>query len=281
MPAPPPLSEPAIVSTRGTNLLPSPVLTGSGSTGVISAADTAPRCAEASIVDMRAARYDGLADDYAAFLDEHPQYYRLAADALARLLGEGDGECLDVGCGTGHFVPVAAELGWTVTGTDISSDQLDRARSRLHRRRHSCRPTRRSCRSRPQPSTRRTRRSRTPTSTTSPGRCRRPGASCEPGGRLVYVGNHPAFVGATQEHGAHGLPRLHPGYRRFGRWDVRDAPGTTADGWRARLGSFVHVPLAPFLEAFRGLALQAVEELDDGFDYPKTIALAWTKPYGE
>src|SRR6266536_3340699 len=37
IPAPPPESDPAIVKQRGINLLPSPVLTGSGSTGVISA----------------------------------------------------------------------------------------------------------------------------------------------------------------------------------------------------------------------------------------------------
>ena len=244
---------------------------------MISAADTAPRCAEASIVDMPAARYDGLADDYAAFLDEHPQYYRLAADALARLLGEGDGTCLDVGCGTGHFVPVAAELGWTVTGTDISSDQLDRARSRLT----GVDLVQADATELPFASATFDAAYSTFTHTDLDdfaGAMQETRRVLRPGGRLVYVGNHPAFVGATQEHGAHGLPRLHPGYRRFGRWAVRDAPGTTADGWRARLGSFVHVPLAPFLEAFRGLALQAVEELDDGFDYPKTIALAWTKP---
>src|ERR1700693_4875583 len=42
MPAPPPESDPAIVKQRGTIQLPSPVLTGSGSTGVISARSGTP-----------------------------------------------------------------------------------------------------------------------------------------------------------------------------------------------------------------------------------------------
>src|SRR2546421_8614925 len=42
IPAPPPESEPAIVKQRGTTALPSPVLTGSGSTGVISARKGTP-----------------------------------------------------------------------------------------------------------------------------------------------------------------------------------------------------------------------------------------------
>jgi hypothetical protein len=36
--------------------------------------------------------------------------------------------------------------------------------------------------------------------------------------------------------------------------------------------------LAAFLAAFAGLTLVAAEEPDDGFEYPKTIALAWTRP---
>src|ERR671935_2028917 len=42
MPAPPPESDPAIVKQRGTKLLPSPALPGSGSSGVISAPQGTP-----------------------------------------------------------------------------------------------------------------------------------------------------------------------------------------------------------------------------------------------
>jgi hypothetical protein len=97
-------------------------------------------------------------------------------------------------------------------------------------------------------------------------------------GRLVYVGNHPCFVGPTQEHGNSGVPRLHPGYRRGGSWKSAEAPGTTPGGWRARLGSFVHLPLGDFLSCFAGFTLEAADEIAGGFEYPKTIALAFTKP---
>jgi hypothetical protein len=97
-------------------------------------------------------------------------------------------------------------------------------------------------------------------------------------GRFVYVGNHPCFVGPTQEHTESGAPRLHPGYRRAGRWKSAEAPGTTPSGWRERLGSFVHLPLGDFLTCFAGFTLEAAEELADGYEYPKTVALAFTKP---
>src|ERR687886_1606245 len=113
------------------SLLPSPVLTGSGSTGVISAPPGAPRYLEATIAAMATARYDGLADAYDAFVDVHSAYYRTAADALRRFLGHGTGRCLDVGCGGGHFASTALELGWRVVGVDASEDQLRIARRRV------------------------------------------------------------------------------------------------------------------------------------------------------
>lgn len=53
------------------------------------------------------------------------------AGALRRILGRGGGRCLDVGCGTGVFLAEAQALGWTVTGVDVSRDQLRVARDRL------------------------------------------------------------------------------------------------------------------------------------------------------
>jgi hypothetical protein len=41
---------------------------------------------------------------------------------------------------------------------------------------------------------------------------------------------------------------------------------------------FVHLPLADFLTCFAGFTVEVVEELDDGYEYPKTIALALRKP---
>src|SRR5262249_36451973 len=218
-------------------------------TGGVSAAEAAPRCEEASIARVAQAHYDGLADEYAAFLDEHSRYYAPAEEALRRLLGPGRGRCLDVGCGVGRFTEVAADLGWQLTGVELSQDQLRLAAERL--------PA---------------------VELVVADAARLPFAAASfdaafstfthtdfddfaaarrvlrPGGRFVYIGNHPCFVGATQEHGTSGCPTMHPGYRRSGRWDAATAPGATPGGWRARMGSFVHLPLGPFLQSFAGLA---------------------------
>jgi len=225
---------------------------------------------------MSNTRYDGLADAYDAFVDLHSSYYGAVADALARLLGPGSGRCLDVGCGGGHFIPVVTELGWTVVGVDSSEDQLRVARRRLP----GLELVRADATALPFDGDSFDAAFSTFTHTDFDdfaSMVREAVRVLKQGGRLVYIGNHPCFVGATQEHVDTGLPRLHPGYRHGGRWNSDDAPGTTPGGWRARLGSFVHLPLPDFLSAFTGLTLVAVEEPDDGFEYPKTIALAFTK----
>jgi SAM-dependent methyltransferase len=244
---------------------------------VISAATAAPRCDEASIGGVGRAHYDGLADDYAAFVDEQSPYYQVAADALRRLLGPGAGRCLDLGCGGGHFTALAADLGWQVTGIELSRDQLRHARARLP----DVELVQADAASLPFPAASFDATFSTFTHTDFDdfaAAVREARRVLRPGGRLVYIGNHPCFVGATQEHGPEGCPVLHPGYRRAGRWSAAAAPGTTPGGWRARVGSFVHLPLAQFLEAFSGLALVACEEPADDSEYPKTIALAWEKP---
>ena len=226
---------------------------------------------------MSGTRYDGLADAYDVFVDVHSPYYTVAADALRRLLGAGSGRCLDLGCGGGHFTSLALELGWTVVAVDASQDQLRIARRRL-----------------PQVELVRADAGALPFADESfdaafstfthtdfddfaaaAGQVLR---VLRRGGRFVYVGNHPCFVGATQEHLETGPPRLHPGYRRGGRWNAADAPGATPEGWRERLGSFVHLPLGDFLSAFSGFTLERAEELDDGSEYPKTFALALRRP---
>jgi SAM-dependent methyltransferase len=222
-------------------------------------------------------RYDGLADAYDAFVDVHSSYYGAVADALARLLGPGRGICLDVGCGGGHFIPLVTELGWTVVGVDSSEDQLRVARRRLP----ALDLVHADATALPFEAESFDAAVSTFTHTDFDdfaAMVREVVRVLKPGGRFVYIGNHPCFVGATQEHVDTGLPRLHPGYRKGGRWSSDEAPGTTPGGWRARLGSFVHMPLADFLTAFSGLTLAAGEEPDDGFEYPKTIAVAFTKP---
>jgi SAM-dependent methyltransferase len=226
---------------------------------------------------MAKARYDGLADAYDAFVDVHAPYYATAADALRRLLGGGSGRCLDVGCGGGHFATVALELGWTVVGVDASQDQLRVARRRVAGLELV------QADAAALPFADESFDAAYSTFTDSDlddfaGAMRESLRVLRSGGRLVYVGNHPCFVGATQEHVETGLPRLHAGYRRSGRWDAAEAPGAMPGGWRVALGSFVHLPLQDFLNAFAGFVLERVEELEDGFEYPKTIALAFRRP---
>lgn len=223
------------------------------------------------------AAYDGLADAYDAFRQEHPEYYALAANALQRLLGRGDGRCLDVGCGGGHFFDVPLELGWSVVGVDASEDQLRFARDRhaevgLVRADAGALPFADASFDAAFSAFTHTDVGDFAALARETLRVLRPGAP------FVYVGNHPCFVGATQEHVETGLPRLHAGYRRAGRWDAGDAPGAVAEGWRAQLGSFIHLPLGPFLDAFSGFVLERAEELDDGWEYPKTLAVALRKP---
>lgn len=223
------------------------------------------------------ARYDGLADEYDAFADVHSAYYLAADEALRRLLGRGAGRCLDVGCGGGRLFPTLSELGWEPVGVDESEDQLRVARER-----------------RPGFEVVRADAAALPFGDATfdaaisffthtdfddfAGAMRETTRVVKQGARIVYVGNHPCFVGPAQEHVETGLPRLHPGYRRGGRWDAATAVGAAPGGWRARLGSFVHLPLAEFLSAFAGLTVVHAEEPADGWEYPKTIALAFTKP---
>ena len=76
---------------------------------------------------MGEARYDGIAKWYDGW---RPGLTTDELAALMRLLGTGDGRCLDVGCGTGVATTVAGELGWSPVGVDVSAELLVIARER-------------------------------------------------------------------------------------------------------------------------------------------------------
>lgn len=72
-------------------------------------------------------RYDGHADWYDSW--NKPNAERNAPE-IVELLGDGDGLCLDLGCGGGLYFDVLASTGRTVVGLDRSPDQLRVARTR-------------------------------------------------------------------------------------------------------------------------------------------------------
>jgi len=213
------------------------------------------------------ARYDGLAEWYTDFRPSLPES---ELEALHRLLGEGPGRCLDVGCGTGVSTAVIERLGWSVVGVDVSEDLLEVARERgfdvvsapaealpfgdevfdaavsvwTHTDVGDFR-----------------------------GMLAEVARVLRAGAPFVYVGAHPCFVGPHSLFlGAEGVPELHAGYRPARRY--REAPGVgNPEGLRARVGA-VHLPLGALFQAFAGAGFR-IEQFDElgEQDYPHVVAL--------
>jgi SAM-dependent methyltransferase len=95
-----------------------------------------------------------------------------------------------------------------------------------------------------------------------------------PGGRFVYVGLHPCFIGPHSRFAfGQGIPSLESGYAEIRRYS--DAPGLNPEGLRIKVGA-VHLPLGDLLGAFldAGLRIDAFEEpVPDGREYPYWLAL--------
>jgi ubiquinone/menaquinone biosynthesis C-methylase UbiE len=217
---------------------------------------------------MGRARYDGLAEWFdREFATGARAVWPL--EALTRLLGEGEGRLLDVGCGTGSFSAALARLGWRITGLDISEDQLRLARERgVDVVRGDAADLPFDDRSFDAAVS-----TWTHTDVDDVGavlaelaRVLRPGAT------FVYIGAHPCFVGPHSRFvGAQGVPELHPGYRSTGRYF--QGPAISAEGLRAKVGA-THLPLSSFLQAFldAGFSLERIEEDAQG-EYPHLLAL--------
>lgn len=74
--------------------------------------------------------YDDIADVYDQRYDHRDrgrQYYDHIAQAVMNQIGTG-GDLLDIGCGTGLFIRRYIKFGGTVTGIDISSGMIRRAK---------------------------------------------------------------------------------------------------------------------------------------------------------
>lgn len=213
------------------------------------------------------ARYDGLADWYDSYVRSEG-VVSIALTSVERLLGSGPGQCLDVGCGTGIAFPMLAAQNWIVVGVDVSADQLavadQRAGSvgaRLVQADASQLPF-------PDGSFDAVVSLLTHTDFDDVSAVFREAARVVvPGGRFVYVGVHPCFVGPMVERRTEGTHLLHPGYRRSGWWP--DASGVV----RSRVG-VNHPPLGHLLNAVldAGFRLERVEEPGED-DYPMLLAL--------
>jgi SAM-dependent methyltransferase len=221
------------------------------------------------------ARYDGVAEWYdrelAPFVDRY-------LPALRDLLGSGTGRCLDLGCGTGRATATVCELGWRVTGVDLSADQLRVAAERLGGRAELVRADAASL-----PFADGSFDAVVSTFTHTDlddfaATVAEAARVLRAGGVFAYLGLHPCFVGPhSRFEGATGTPELHPGYGDTRRYSA--APGVVnPDGLRARVTA-LHLPLATLVQSFlgAGLRVERFEELGGG-DYPAALGLRLRRP---
>jgi SAM-dependent methyltransferase len=220
------------------------------------------------------ARYDGIADWYDTEFQPAPLESE-TWQALVRLLAAGDGSLIDIGCGTGTFSAALGELGWAVTGVDVSEDMLRLASKR------GVATTRADAAALPFEDATFDAAVSVFTHTDADDFAavtREVARVLRPGGPFVYLGPHPCFIGPHAVYDVErGLPELHPGwYRRLGRYD--EAPGISqSSGLRLRVGAS-HLPLGLFLQAFldAGLRLERIEEPEER-EYPFVLALRWRR----
>lgn len=220
------------------------------------------------------ARYDGIADWYDDEFQPAPLHSE-TWETVARLLGEGDGTLVDVGCGTGGYAAGLEALGWEYTGVDASGDMLRRAEAK------GARVIRADAAALPFAAASFDAAVSIFTHTDAndfAGLVREVVRVLRPGAPFVYVGIHPCFVGP---HAVYDFdrcaPELHPGwYRRTGRYD--EAPGIwRGSGVRIRVGAS-HLPLGLFLQTFldAGLTLERVEEPDER-EYSFGLGFRWRR----
>jgi SAM-dependent methyltransferase len=217
------------------------------------------------------ARYDGYADWYEGWNKPHAERY---APEVQDLLGPGQGRCLDLGCGSGHYFDVIAATGRTVVGLDYSADQLRFARNR------SRRIVRGDAAALPFAD------ATFPTVATMwistdvddfAAVLTEATRVLTPGGLLVFYGAHPCFNGPHTQWMDDGGMRAHPTYRLAG-WHPE------SPWWgqyvRRRVG-MRHHPLADLLNAFinSGLHIERIAELGDR-PVPNILGIRARKPAG-
>jgi SAM-dependent methyltransferase len=220
------------------------------------------------------ARYDGIADWYDAEFQPAPLESE-AWNLLGRLLGDGSGSLVDIGCGTGSYTAALATHGWDATGVDISEDMLRRAREK------GVRTEQADAASLPFDAASFDAAVSVLTNTDFDDLAtvvREIARVLRPGAPLVFLAVHPCFVGPHSVYDPDGgVPELHAGwYRRVGRYT--EAPGIwRSSGVRRRVGAS-HLPLGLFLQTFldAGLQLERIEE-PEGREYSFILGLRWRR----
>ncbi|KKD05301.1 class I SAM-dependent methyltransferase [Streptomyces sp. WM6386] len=203
--------------------------------------------------------YDAHADWYNHYMSPTSggEYFARVHTTLRELLGPGEGICLDVCCGTGAHASVAAELGRTPFGVDLSGGQLRHAAGRLPVAVADATALPLADASVPAAMC-------VLASTDVPDYAavlREIARVLAPGGRFVHLGVHPCFVGAFADWRERGRVVLDERYADRAR---------TLDSWnpagvRARVGAW-HIPLADLLNAVvaAGLRLERTVEVGPG-----------------
>src|SRR6188768_3402490 len=83
------------------------------------------------LMTQESASLSAVFDRFARFYDEDYRQYDEDVDAIVHLAQEMDGPVLELGCGTGRLLLPLVTAGLPVTGVDISSGLLTKARAKL------------------------------------------------------------------------------------------------------------------------------------------------------
>jgi SAM-dependent methyltransferase len=221
---------------------------------------------------MTPAAYDEIADWYEReFLGRQAGSDPIGVDrALRDLLGDGEGTCLEIGCGTGAHAATVRDLGRTPVGLDLSAGMLRHAKDRL--------PTARADAE------------HLPIRSGSVGAAiammvhtdmpgypavlREAARVLRPGGVFVHVGVHPCFCGGFADRRDLDAVVIRPGYRD-GHWTKAS---WTDQGVRDKVGAS-HWPLPELLHAFLDAGLILERLIEGGGPAPAVLAVRARKPY--